>query len=161
MNEQAAAILEAPLDVLTTRWPAIAVPPVDGVIGDDRFADLVSRGLPDSPAMQFLPSDEAPRQGEWPLGEAIHHTVFVELGSGIVLARPRSRHLGADLHVNSSTALFVETIWRWADIAPLMLELSHDIASIDVSEDFIDFAIRLDPPPAGQPSLWRAWARID
>jgi hypothetical protein len=163
VNQDSVFPLTAPLKDLEARWPVIHPGGLEGRGAVEVLGTLADRGIPDSPAMRmdvYDPVREADDGGRCALGEAIGHQVVVDANTGLVEAVPLRNHLTEVLFVNSSVAPFTQLLWRWAAVAAVLDQLSHDIASIDVSEDFMRFALALDPAPDGRHSFWRAWAEI-
>ena len=71
---------------------------------------------------------------------------------------PTRTYLSETLFVNSTPIKLIEFLWRWAALQPVLDELSHDIRSFDVTDDFLMFVEENDPSPEGQNSLWVSWA---
>ncbi|MGW1557703.1 SUKH-4 family immunity protein [Streptomyces sp. NPDC002144] len=60
--------------------------------------------------------------------------------------------------VNSSVAHFVETSWRWYWTFKEVKALRFDIEQYDLLDDFLEFAVRLDPRVgSAEQSLWRGF----
>ncbi|WP_340377141.1 SUKH-4 family immunity protein [Streptomyces sp. SS7] len=60
--------------------------------------------------------------------------------------------------VNSSVAHFVETSWRWYWTWKEVQALRFDIEQYDLLDDFLEFAIRLDPRVgSAEQSIWRGF----
>ena len=92
------------------------------------------------------------------VGETVNHQQSLDVETGIVWAVPTRLHLTETLFVNSALVNFVDFMWRWASLDSVLDELSHDIESFDVTDDFLAFVHENDPAPAGAESFWVSWA---
>ncbi len=118
-------------------------------------------GLPICPGIHFTPADRWECDGELNavvVGETVNHQQSLDVETGIVWAVPTRLHLTETLFVNSALVNFVDFMWRWASLDSVLDELSHDIESFDVTDDFLAFVHENDPAPAGAESFWVSWA---
>lgn len=92
------------------------------------------------------------------IGQTVNHVMELDVHSGTIRAVPTRTYLSETLFVNSTPIKLIEFLWRWAALQPVLDELSHDIRSFDVTDDFLMFVEENDPSPEGQNSLWVSWA---
>jgi len=82
-----------------------------------------------------------------------------EIGALVQVGEVWAFPSGEDLphsFVNSSVAHFVETSWRWYWTFKEVKALRFDIEQFDLLDDFLEFAVRLDPRVgSAEQSLWR------
>lgn len=153
--------LTRPLAVLASKRLSVRPAAVDTAGVDTTGAASIQKyGLSVCPGIRFTPADrwECDRElNAVAIGETVNHQLSLDPETGIVWAVPTRPHLTKTLFVNSTLVKFVDFIWRWASLDSVLDELSHDIDSFDVTDDFLAFVHENDPAASGAESLWVSW----
>lgn len=157
--------LTRPLAILASERPSVRPAGVASAGVDAADAKSIQEfGLPVCPGIHFTPADQWKRDRKLNavgIGETVNHQLSLDLKTGSVWAVPTRPHLTMTLFVNSTLVKFVDFIWRWASLDSVLDELSHDIESFDVTDDFLAFVHDNDPAPSGAESLWVSWVDTD
>ncbi|MGI5502839.1 SUKH-4 family immunity protein [Lentzea sp. CA-135723] len=163
---------EATSDVLSRPLASLVVPEVRAEARPEvvRTWDLAERdreiliecGLPTMeqcrlvPHVQedLLPGLASSRGLAYGLGSFAQYVVGALASSGEVIGVPRTAH-STEAYISSSVAQYVEMMWRWYWISQILEPLSFGLEQYDVVDDFLEFAIRLDPAiESADGTLW-------